>query len=186
MAEKSVNRQALIWLVKFVVLYLLISQVMWNTSWFREQIAQPYTRVVAWELQRTVAWFVETVVRQGSSLYVPGGRFIYNVAPECTGFFGGFFIYLSVVLTLPAPSWAKRLAWTAVGAVIMAGVNLARLTAVLVISSRSPDMFDLVHGWSDVANMLAGGALSIVAGHYLFFAPAGVRAFRRDRGDREK
>lgn len=173
------DREAVLWLVKFALVYLLVSQVIWNMSWFRQTVVESYRPVLAWELEKTVSWFGLSASRKGPVVMVEGSPFAYSVAAECTGFFGGFFVFMAVTLTLPAPSWRPRAVWLLAGALVMAAVNLARLTAVLVISSRNPDMFEPVHGASDILNMAVGGGLSLLAAHFLFLKPNGIRLFRR-------
>lgn len=170
---------ALKWLVRFVVVYIVISQVIWNMSWFRTQIVDPYRPVLTWELEHTVSWLGFETFREGSVLYVRGSPIAFSVAQECTGFFGGFFIFLSVVVTLPAKSWPARLKWLLAGAAAMAAANLIRLTFVIALASWRPSTFELVHGLSDIFNMLIGGLVSLLAARYLTLLPRGIKTFGR-------
>ncbi len=62
---------------------------------------------------------------------------------ECTGIFV-LVIYSAFLLAYPA-TWLQRLAGVAVGVVVLQAVNVARLSALTIIASRWPDLFDYFH-----------------------------------------
>ncbi|MBF0531176.1 MAG: archaeosortase/exosortase family protein [Deltaproteobacteria bacterium] len=177
--NRQVDTLYLSWLVKFILVYVLISQVLWNMDWFRAQVVTPYRPILAWELEKTVSTFGAAIHREGSILFVKSCPTPFEISDECTGFFGGFFIFFAVATTIPAPSFRRRILWLVIGAVVMELSNLARLTAVLVMTSRSPSSFDLAHDLSDIFNMVVGGGLSLAAAYYLSLAPRGIRPFQR-------
>ena len=53
-------------------------------------------------------------------------------------------VYLTFVLADPA-SWTQRLSGTAVGVIVLMGVNIARLILLTVIASRYPEWFAYFH-----------------------------------------
>ncbi|MBF0529884.1 MAG: archaeosortase/exosortase family protein [Deltaproteobacteria bacterium] len=177
--DREIDTQVWRWVVKFILVYVLVSQVLWNINWFRAHVVNPMRPILAWELEKTGTAFGLVVHREDHTLFVEGSPLSFRVDEECTGFFGGFFIFLAVAVTVPASSFRRRILWLVLGAVVMEAANLTRLTVVLVISSRSPASFDLMHELSDIFNMIVGGGLSFAAVYSLALAPRGIRPFRR-------
>lgn len=77
----------------------------------------------------------------GSIIRLEGAALDIN--HECTGIFV-LLVYGTFVLAYPA-SWKQRLSGTAVGALVLMGVNIARLILLTVIASRYPTWFAYFH-----------------------------------------
>lgn len=178
--DKAVDRRAIKWLIKFLVVWFLIARVIWKTDWVRQAVAEYYCPVVAGAL----SWLVEALGREAAvesaTLFLEGSRLAFVITPDCTGLYGGFFIFLAVVLTLPVQSQPVRLLWILGGGLTMIAANLIRLTALILISADRPDYFDLLHETSDVFNMVVGCVLCFLAVKRLSLNPLGVKVFRRE------
>jgi exosortase/archaeosortase family protein len=180
--NKKEDIPAIKWLIKFVVLYLLLSQILWNLDWFRSEIVGPYTKVLAWELEKILNLFGFEITRVQSTLSAQDSVFRVKIIPECTGFWGGYFVFLSVVTTLPASSFKSRAFWLIAGSAFIKAFNLLRLTVLLSLSFNDPDLFRPLHNILADVNLLAGGGISLFVVHRLSLVPAGVRAFKRRAG----
>jgi exosortase/archaeosortase family protein len=179
----SFNKQqdllALKWLAKACVVYFFF-QWLWNLGWVEAEIAEPYTRVLAWELENILRLLGYDVARNQSFLTVAGFPYAIKIIPRCLGFMGGgFFIFLSVVLTLPSPSLRARVFWLIVGSLVLSSTNLLRITIVILISFTDPSSFELVHKGSIDVNTLVGGILALLAVRSLSLSPMGIKVFRR-------
>lgn len=177
--DKKTDLEAVKWLVKFWLVWFVIARLLWQTSLVQSAVENWYAPVVA----KIVAFLVsllgfETWVRE-AVIYVQGSRLAFHVTPDCTGLYGGFFIFLAVVLTLPAPSWKARLSWASIGVTTMIAANALRLTAVAAAAANNPESFDPIHEASDVFNMLVGFVLSILAVKSLALDPRGIKLFKR-------
>lgn len=70
-------------------------------------------------------------------------RVALEINHECTGIFV-LLVYATFVIAYPA-SWPRRLSGIATGFLVLMAVNIARLIALTVIASRSPDWFAYFH-----------------------------------------
>lgn len=77
----------------------------------------------------------------GSIIRLDGAALDIN--HECTGIFV-LLVYSTFVVAYPA-SWRQRLSGTAIGLLVLMGVNVARLILLTVIASRYPDWFAYFH-----------------------------------------
>jgi len=176
---------ALKWLVKAVLLFLFLDHVIWDWPLFHEQIVGPYARFVTWGLEKILDLFGYEVTRDRVLLYVAELPYRVRISSRCTGLHGGFGIYLAVVLTLPASSLRARAAWLVLGFVTISAFNLARIAAVLALSTAGRETFQSYHDLSMDLNMLVGGLMALLAVRSLALAPRGIRVFRRSSGEGE-
>ncbi|MFC1857260.1 hypothetical protein ACFL9U_04440 [Thermodesulfobacteriota bacterium] len=185
--NKKEDIPAIKWLLKFTLLYLFLSQVLWKSEPFWTEILGPYTKVLAWELEHILNLLGFEITRNQSSLSALGSIFRVKIIQECTGFWGGYLVFLSVVTTLPASSFKSRVFWLVAGTAFIKAFNLLRLTVLLSLSFNNPDLFRPMHNILSDVNTLAGGGISLLAAHYLSLAPLGIKIFGgRFRKDPEK
>jgi len=180
----SFNREqglmALKWILKGVAIYIILSMWIWDSHWVQAEIAEPYTRVLAWELEKILRLLGYEVVRNQSFLTVTGLPFVIKIIPRCLGFLGGgFFIFLACVLTLPSSSLRSKVFWLSIGSLALTVTNILRITIVIVLSFEDPSSFDLVHKGSIDVNTLVGGVLALLAFRSLGLKPKGINVFRR-------
>jgi exosortase/archaeosortase family protein len=180
--NKKEDIPAIKWLIKFIILYLLLSQVLWKSEPFWTEILGPYTKVLAWELEHILNLLGFEITRNQSTLSAQGSIFRVRIIQECTGFWGGYLVFLAVVTTLPAPSFKSRVFWMIAGSAFIKAFNLLRLTVLLSLSFNDPDLFRPMHNLLSDVNTLAGGGVSLFVVHRLSLVPAGVRVFRRRAG----
>ena len=185
--RKKENILAIKFLIKFIVLYLFLSQVLWKSEPFWTEILGPYTKVLAWELEHILNLLGFEITRNQSILSAQGSILRVNIIQECTGFWGGYLVFLSVVTTLPAPSFRSRVYWMIAGTAFIKVFNLLRLTFLLSLSFNDPDLFRPLHDILSDVNTLAGGGVSLLAARYLSLGPLGIKVFgNRSRKDAEK
>ena len=184
--NKKEDILAIEWLIKFIVLYLFLSQVLWNSDWFKPEIVVPYTKVLAWELEKILNLLGFEITRNQSTLSAQGSVLIVNIIPQCTAFWGGYLVFFAVVTTLPAKSLKSRIFWLVVGTAFINGFNLLRLTVLLSFSFNDPDRFRSLHHILREVNVLAGGGISLFVVHRLSLGPSGIKIFwNRSRKDPE-
>jgi exosortase/archaeosortase family protein len=101
-------------------------------------------------LQSAISWCAvigaralgDSAVADGAFINIHGYPAIF-INHECTGIFV-LVIYAAFLLAYPA-SWLARAAGILVGVTILQVVNVARLSALTVIASRWPSLFDYFH-----------------------------------------
>ena len=113
-----------------------------------------------------------------SRLYIKGLPYAIRISPNCTGLWGGFFVFIAVVSTLPAPSFRRRFLWIVIGVFILTSTNLIRIVIVIALCLMDPTRFHFFHTISQDINIFIGGVLSLIAVRSLFLGPLGIRAFR--------
>ena len=180
--NKKEDIPAIKWLIKFTVLYLFLSQIMWYSDWFQPKIVQPYTKVLAWELEKSLNLIGFEFTRVQSTLIFQDSNFRVKIITRCTAFWGGYLVFFAVVTTLPAQSFKSRIFWLAVGTAFIHGFNLLRLTFLISLSSNDPSIFEPLHNILRDFNILAGGGISLFVVHRMSLVPAGVRVFKRRAG----
>ena len=171
---------AIKWFIKAVVVYWSIEWI-WRSSWVQSEILQPYTRVLAWQLEQILRILGYEVARNVSFLFVKGFPYGIQIVPRCLGFLGGgFFLFLAAVLTLPSSSPLRtRIYWLVSGLLVLTAANILRITVVIVVSCNDPPSFELFHSSSIHANVLVGGVLALLAVRSLTLNPMGIKVFRR-------
>ena len=169
--NKKEDLLAVKWLIKAIVVWLLISEVIWESAWVQAYIADPYTGMVGYE-----------VARDHADLAIRGIPYAIGISPRCTGLSAGFFIYLGVVTTLPAPALRARIFWLALGTAVLTATNIFRVTAVIVLTSTDPSRFAFFHKISIDLNLLVGGVLSLLAVRSLSLKPMGIKVFKPSGG----
>lgn len=185
--NKKEDILAIKWFVKFIILYLLLSQVLLQSEPFWTEILGSYTKVLAWELEHILNLLGFEITRNQSTLTAQGSILRVNITQWCTGFTGGFLVFISVVATLPARSSKSRVFWMIAGTAFLIAFNLLRLTVLLSVSFNDPDVFRPLHDILSDVNTLAGGGVSLLAARHLSLGPLGIKVFRnRFRKDPEK
>lgn len=180
--NKKEDLLAVKWLIKAIVVWLLISEVIWESAWVQAYIADPYTGMVAWELEKILHLLGYEVARDHADLAIRGIPYAIGISPRCTGLSAGFFIYLGVVTTLPAPALRARIFWLALGTAVLTATNIFRVTAVIVLTSTDPSRFAFFHKISIDLNLLVGGVLSLLAVRSLSLKPMGIKVFKPSGG----
>ena len=177
--NKRQDLTAVKWAISFGIVYLGLSQVVWNLDRFRLYLLQPYNLFLAWLLDPILTVLGHEVFRDHNMIYVKGSPIVYVMGLWCSGLYGGFFIYISAAGTFPSPSLRTRMKWLIGGALLLALGNLFRIVVLIMVSSRDPGLFDLAHNLSQQFNMVLGCVLTFFALNELMLRRLGVKVFRR-------
>jgi exosortase/archaeosortase family protein len=173
---------ALKWLLRFGIVYLGLVHWVWNLGWFNTTVVDPYRELIP----ELLAWIFRALGQacrgQGTLFFLSDATLTFHINRYCTGIFPGSFIFLAVILTLPAPSLRSKIIWLVGGSVALALANLLRLVITIAIASANPDRFDPVHATLSNLLMLAGCGLSFWGTVALTLKPYDVRVFGRQLG----
>jgi len=176
--SKEEDLLAIKWLIKGVIVYYVVEHWIWNWSWVQAGV-QDYTPVLAWGIDRVLTLLGFEVLREQSTLFLKNGLLVYKITPWCTAVWGGFLVFLTVVVTLPGPTLLARLRWILYGALIIQGANLLRITTVMIMTAGNPEIFWQFHQLSMSVDMFIGGVLALLAVRSLTLTPRNIRVFRR-------
>jgi exosortase/archaeosortase family protein len=115
---------------------------------FNASAAAAMTRALGFEASAT-----------GPNLNCGGGTL--TVKEGCDGVLP-FLILASAILAFPV-AWGRRALGVAMGAFLIAGVNVARLVSLLLVSAYHPDQLELFHVyvWQTLMGILALGAFLV-------------------------
>ena len=134
------KKQSLIWLVKF---WGALAFFYWlhGTRWIEEAVLKPFAVATA-VVTRSVLPRIGMQVEQTGTTIRTGER-MFEIAGSCTGTLV-IFLFAAAVLSFPT-SWKSRLRGLLIGLAGITLLNFVRTLIIVVVTSKFPDAFWMLH-----------------------------------------
>jgi len=153
---KLQNKKEAVWFIYFLVLMGLFYWLD-HTPWFQTVILEKLARLNAGAATIFLSLLGLGLKQTGTTLVLPSGSI--EIARSCTGSFV-FMIFAAAMIPLPVP-WKTRLLGLLAGFMVLLGINLFRISLILLVTSRFPESLWTFH--------VILGQIIVIAG-MLFFS----------------
>ncbi len=134
------KKQSLIWLLKF---WASLAFFYWlhGLRWVEDSILGPFAAVTAFAAQKVLPRIgMET---EQSGTVIRAGTGVFEIAGSCTGTLV-IFLFAAAVLSFPSP-WKSRIKGLFLGMAGITLLNFARTLFIIVVTSKFPGTFWLLH-----------------------------------------
>ena len=134
------KKQSLMWLVKF---WGALALFYWlhGTRWIEEAVLKPFALATAF-VARSVLPRIGMQVEQTGTTIRTGER-MFEIAGSCTGTLV-IFLFAAAVLSFPT-SWKSRIKGLSIGLAGITFLNFVRTLVIVVVTSKFPDSFWMLH-----------------------------------------